>query len=102
MYRTLEDLPEHVRETMPKEAQQTYLEAFQRSCRQYEAYRGGCSGQHAIAHHDAMLAVNCHFEKGMDGRYYPSGQVPEEHRIVENEEDQPGFLESLLAVTPQE
>jgi len=97
MYQTLDDLPEHVRMTMSKEAQQTYLEAFQRSWRQYEQYTGGDAGQHAVAHRDAMQAVDHHFEKGMDGKYYPTGVVPEQ-----TEDGLPAFFEHLAARSHQE
>jgi cation transport regulator ChaB len=101
MYQTIEDLPEHVRKTMPREAQETYLNAFQRSWRQYEAYMGGDAGQHAVAHRDAMLAVNHHFEKGVNGRYYPTGQVPGEHQETADEEPQ-GIIEKMVALTQKE
>ena len=78
MYKTLEDLPEHIRFTMPVEAQQTYLDAFQQSWNSYEERMGGDAGRHAVAHRDAMEAVHHHFEKGPSGHYYPMGEVPED------------------------
>ena len=56
---------------------------------QYEDFRGGEAGQEAVAHRDAMMAVQRdHVYHEETGAWYRKGEEPEE-------EEEQGFIDSL-------
>jgi cation transport regulator len=93
-YKRKAELPEHLRETMPEEAQEIYLKAYNESWQIYDEDEVlGEQSQEATAHRDGWNAVKQGFahdeEKGM---WYRHGEEPEA------EEDQ-GILERLKDFT---
>jgi cation transport regulator len=90
MYETKSDLPETLREYLPEDLQEIYLEAYQKSWEAYEDFRGGEAGQEAVAHRDAMMAVkHNHVYHEETGQWYRKGEEPEE------EEEEKGLLDGL-------
>jgi cation transport regulator len=59
-YEELGDLPETLRTTLPREAQEVYLEAYKKAWDEYTEEEGGQAGREAVANRNAMAAV----EKG--------------------------------------
>ena len=89
MYESKSDLPQTLREYLPEDLQEIYLEAYQKSWEGYEEFRGGEAGQEAVAHRDAMMAVQReHVYHEETGTWYRKGEEPEE-------EEEPGLLDSL-------
>ena len=86
MYQSKSDLPETLKEYLTEDLQEIYLEGYQRSWEEYEDFRGGEAGREAVAHRDAMAAVErdhvYHEETGM---WYVKGEEPGEEE--EHEED---------------
>jgi cation transport regulator ChaB len=89
MYKSKSDLPSTLREYLPEDLQEIYLEAYQRSWKGYEEFRGGEAGKEAVAHRDAMMAVqHDHVYHEETGKWYRKGEEPEE-------EEEQGLLETL-------
>lgn len=88
-YEKVEDLPESLRNDLPDEAQEIYIEAYQKSWDSFKEEMGGDLGQEAVAHRDAMHAVKQEFVEDKEkGLWYRKGEEPEE------EEDE-GLLSDL-------
>ncbi|MBA2239602.1 MAG: putative cation transport regulator ChaB [Lysobacter sp.] len=69
-YKEIEDLPESVRDNVPKHAQEIYKEAFNSAWDEYEDPddpRGDASREET-AHKVAWSAVKQGYEKGDDGK----------------------------------
>lgn len=93
MYESKSDLPQTLREYLPEDLQEIYLEAYQKSWEEYEEFRGGEAGREAVAHRDAMTAVEReHVYHEETGEWYKKGEEPQE------EEEEEGLLESLKEV----
>ncbi|NBD36839.1 MAG: cation transport regulator ChaB [Chloroflexi bacterium] len=89
-YEKIEDLPESLRNDLPDEAQEIYLEAYQKSWDSFKEEMGGDLGQEAVAHRDAMHAVKQEFVEDKEkGLWYRKGEEPEE------EEEDEGLLSDL-------
>ncbi len=89
-YEKIEDLPESLRNDLPDEAQEIYLEAYQKSWDSFKEEMGGDLGQEAVAHRDAMHAVKQEFVEDKEkGLWYRKGEEPEE------EEEDGGLLSDL-------
>lgn len=69
-YDTLEDLPDSVRDNLPKHACEIYLEAFNSAWEQYRDRedRRGDDSREEVAHKVAWSAVKQSYEKG-NGRW---------------------------------
>lgn len=69
-YKNLSDLPEQVRENLPKHAQEIYKSAFNSAWKQYDdaSDRRGNDSQEEVAHKVAWAAVKNEYEK-RDGRW---------------------------------
>jgi cation transport regulator len=92
MYESKSDLPETLREYLPEDLQEIYLEAYQKSWEQYEDYRGGDASQEAVAHRDAMMAVrHDHVYHEETGKWYRKGEQPEE-------EEKHGLLDEVKEI----
>ncbi len=77
-YEKIEDISEILRDVLPDEAQEIYLEAYQKSWDSYKEQMGGELGQEAVAHRDAMHAVKQEFIEDKErGKWYPKGEEPE-------------------------
>jgi len=71
-YERISDLPDSVRDNVPKHAQEIYKEAFNSAFDQYDQpgeRRGGASREET-AHKVAWAAVKEKYEKGADDRWH--------------------------------
>ncbi|MEJ2211488.1 MAG: ChaB family protein [Anaerolineae bacterium] len=89
-YEKKSDLPKTLRETMPEEAQDVYIQAYNEAFEQYQERQGGDAGQDAVAHRNAMHTVNQEFAHDPEtGKWYRKGEGPQE------EEQKEGLLERI-------
>ncbi len=74
-YKQLGDLPDSVRDNVPRHAQEIYLEAFNSAWDQYADpdERRGDASREETAHRVAWAAVKQKYEKGDDGRWHRKG-----------------------------
>jgi len=72
-YERITDLPESVRDNVPKHAQEIYKEAFNSAWDQYDTpgERRGDASREETAHKVAWAAVKEKYEKGEDDRWHP-------------------------------
>lgn len=72
-YKDLSDLPESVRDNVPRHAQEIYKEAFNSAWDEYKDPddRRGDASREETAHKVAWSAVKQSYEKGDDGRWRP-------------------------------
>lgn len=70
-YRSLSELPDNVRNVLPKHAQEIYKEAYNSAWEQYDdpAERRGNASREETAHRVAWSAVKEKYEKGEEGRW---------------------------------
>lgn len=73
-YKNLSDLPDQVRENLPKHAQEIYKSAFNSAWKQYDDpdERRGNDSREEVAHKVAWAAVKNEYEK-RDGRWVAKG-----------------------------
>jgi cation transport regulator len=71
-YQRISELPESVRDNVPKHAQEIYKEAFNSAWAQYRDPddRRGDASREETAHRVAWGAVKEKYEKGEDGRWH--------------------------------
>jgi cation transport regulator len=80
-----------VLDDLPEEAQEIYLEAYEKAWEDFDESKGGEMGQASVAHRDAMYVVKNEFEKDDEkGVWYRKGEKP-----VEEEGEDEGLLSSL-------
>lgn len=74
-YKQLGDLPDSVRDNVPRHAQEIYLEAFNSAWDQYADpdERRSDASREETAHRVAWAAVKQKYEKGDDGRWHRKG-----------------------------
>ena len=72
-YRTLAELPDSVRDHVPKHAQEIYKEAFNSAWDQYKDPndRRGDASREEVSHRVAWAAVKEKYAKGDDGQWHP-------------------------------
>lgn len=72
-YERITDLPESVRDNVPRHAQEIYKEAFNSAWDQYDTpdERRGDASREETAHKVAWAAVKEKYEKGEDDRWHP-------------------------------
>ncbi|MFW6063400.1 MAG: putative cation transport regulator ChaB [Chloroflexota bacterium] len=70
-YDKLSELPDSVRDNLPKHAQEIYKEAYNSAWDQYEdpEERRGDASREETAHRVAWSAVKNEYEKGDDGKW---------------------------------
>lgn len=86
-YKKLEDLPDTLRESLPKEAQNIYIKAFKKAWDEYEEKQGGDMDRESVAHRQGMKKVRDEFVYHEDtGEWYRRGEEPEK------EEEESGGL----------
>lgn len=70
-YAKTSDLPDNVRDVLPRHAQEIYKEAFDSAWDQYDDpdERRGDASREETAHKVAWAAVKRKYEKGDDGRW---------------------------------
>jgi cation transport regulator len=70
-YRTLEDLPENVRNNLPEHGQEIYKEAFNSAWEEYAdpTTRRDDASREEVAHRVAWAAVKKKYEKDEQGRW---------------------------------
>lgn len=91
MYESIEELPDTVREVLPEEAQEIYVEAFNASWELYDEEQAGEMSQEAVANRDAWAAVKRDYTRDDEtGKWHPAGEVPEHE-----EEEEGGILDTL-------
>ncbi|MFW6135431.1 MAG: ChaB family protein [Chloroflexota bacterium] len=98
MYESIQDLPDTVRDVLPPEAQEAYLEGFNASWESYDEEKTSEMTQEAVANRDAWAAVKREFTQDPEsGKWYPAGEVPEHvQERLEAEEEEEGGLFDLL------
>jgi cation transport regulator len=71
-YKTVSELPESVREHVPKHAQEIYKEAFNSAWDEYadSDERRGDESREEVAHKVAWAAVKKKYDKGSDGDWH--------------------------------
>lgn len=94
MYESREGLPDAVREVLPREAQELYMEAYNESWEAYEEEKTSDLNREAVAHRDGWTAVKREFTKDeKTGKWYPAGEAPERDEIEDEDEGLMGGLE---------
>jgi cation transport regulator len=87
-YEKLGDLPETLRTTLPERAQHIYLEAYKEAWDNYTEAQGGEAGREAVAHRDAMTAVQKEYvhdsESGKWRRRGEGADTEREKGIIES------------------
>ena len=70
-YKNISELPDSVRDNVPKHAQEIYKEAFNSAWEQYDEpeERRGDASREETAHKVAWAAVKREYEKNEDGRW---------------------------------
>jgi cation transport regulator len=92
MYESIDELSDTVRDVLPREAQEVYLEAYNTSWEMYDQETSGPMTQEAVANRDGWAAVKREFTKDEEtGKWYPAWEVPEEAE----EEEEGGILDQL-------
>jgi cation transport regulator len=77
-YKTIEDLPDTLKESLPNEAQNIYIKAFKNAWDNYEERQGGDMDRESVAHRQAMKKVRDEFTFHEDsGNWYRQGEEPE-------------------------
>ncbi len=95
MYESIEELPDTVRDVLPPEAQEAYLEGFNASWESYDEEKTSEMTQEAVANRDAWAAVKRQFTEDPEtGKWYPAGEVPE-HVEERGEEEEEGLFDIL-------
>lgn len=71
-YERIRDLPEPVRDHVPRHAQEIYKEAFNSAWEQYQDpdERRGDASREEVAHRVAWAAVKEKYQKGEDGHWH--------------------------------
>ena len=71
-YKDISELPDSVRDNVPKHAQEIYKEAFNNAWDEYKDpdERRGDASREETAHKVAWSAVKHSYEKGDDGRWH--------------------------------
>ncbi len=86
MYESIGELPDTIRDVLPREAQEIYLEAYNKSWENYDKERSSAMSQEAVANRDGWTAVKRELEKDEEtGKWYPAGEVPERDEAGEEE-----------------
>ncbi|RYX78332.1 putative cation transport regulator ChaB [bacterium] len=72
-YNNNSDLPDNVRNVLPKHAQDIYKEAFNSAWNEYKdpKDRHGNSDREEVAHRVAWSAVKSQYKKGDDDKWHP-------------------------------
>lgn len=70
-YKSVDELPDSVKDNVPKHAQEIYMEAFNSAWEQYDdpEERRGDASREETAHRVAWAAVKKQYEKGEDGNW---------------------------------
>jgi len=91
-YEKTEDLPDTIRDVLPEEAQDIYLEAYQRSYDNYQEGEGGELSRESVAHRDGWTAVQQEYEQDKEtGEWHRRGEEITE----EGEEGERGVIDKL-------
>jgi cation transport regulator len=91
-YETKSDLPETMRELLPDDAQEIYLQAYQKAWDEYEEDQGGDMSRNAVANQFAWAAVKDEYVQDEDtGTWYRRGEGRKEPI------DEKGLVERLRA-----
>ena len=92
MYEGTDELPDSVTAVLPGEAQEVYLEAYNRSWELYDEEKGSEMSQEAEANRDAWAAVKRDYTRDDEtGKWHPAGEVPEH----EEDEEKEGIIDKI-------
>ncbi len=91
-YKSKEELPEYLRQSMPEEAQEIYVEVYNKSWENFDEDEVlGEQTREAHAHRDGWTAVKQEYVHDEDkGVWYRKGEEPEDF-----EEEDEGILDKL-------
>jgi len=92
MYESIDELPDSVSDVLPEEAQELYVEAYNRSWELHDEEKSGGMSQEAEANRDAWSAVKREYTRDDEtGKWHPAGEVPEH----EDGEEEGGILDKI-------
>lgn len=78
-YNKIEDLPDTLRASLPKEAQNIYIKVFKKAWDEYEEEQGGDMDRESVAHRQDMKKVRDEFVFHEDtGEWHRRGEEPKE------------------------
>jgi cation transport regulator len=90
-YEKKSDLPATIRDILPEEAQQVYLEAYQRSYDDYEEGEGGDLSRESVAHRDGWTALQREYRQNREtGEWQRRGE-----ESPEAGEEEEGIIDTL-------
>jgi cation transport regulator len=96
-YESIEDIPDSLRSTLPREAQEVYLRAYQESWDTYEEHQGGELGRAAVAHRDGWNVMSKQYAKHpSSGKWYPVDELPEDEEHEDNDEGLVGKIKDIF------
>jgi cation transport regulator len=97
-YEKIEDLPEPLKNALPKDAQEIYLAAYQENWQEYDAEQGGEMGREGVAHRDAMQAVMQKFRLDQEnGKWYRRDkQIAEDENSESLLDEALSFFKNLM------
>jgi cation transport regulator len=91
-YEDKSELPQMVRDYLPEDLQEIYIEGYNQAYEEYTEDRGGEAGREAVAHRQGMEAVErdyTYIEE--EGKWYPKGEEP----TGEEEEEDKGIIDQV-------
>lgn len=88
-YESLKDLPATITQVLPKDAQQAYLEAYNKAWDEYKQEGTGDLSRHSIAHRQAWEFIERSFARDLNTSKW---EVKSEHAV---EYDARSFLDKI-------
>jgi cation transport regulator len=96
-YESIEDIPDSLRSTLPREAQEVYLQAYQESWDTYEEHQGGELGRAAVAHRDGWNVMSKQYAKHpASGKWYAIDELPEDEEHEDDDEGLVGKIKNIF------
>ena len=96
-YESIEDIPDSLRSTLPKEALEVYLQAYQESWDTYEEHQGGELDRPAVAHRDGWNVMSKQYAKHPgSGKWYPVNELPEDEEVDDEDQGLIGKLKDIF------
>jgi cation transport regulator len=93
-YESKEELPDTIRDVLPEQAQELYVEAYNEAWEAYDERWSSELGREGVANREAWASVKQEFVQNEETRqWYPKGEMPEEGQDTEGEDG--GLLDEL-------